>query len=48
MDSMYTNPETASTAPAYAECEQLDSGISSNFLYQAATILGMLLFLFSF
>jgi hypothetical protein len=48
MDSMYTNPETASLAPAFADGEQPDQGISSNFIYQAATVLGMLLFLFSF
>jgi hypothetical protein len=34
--------------PAFAETEPQNQGISCNFLYQAATILGMLLFLFSF
>jgi hypothetical protein len=48
MDSIYTNPELSSTAPALADNDQQDTGISNNFLYQAATILGMLLFLFSF
>ena len=48
MDSIYINPESTSSAPAYAENEPQDLGISSNFLYQAATVLGMLLFLFSF
>ncbi len=48
MDSMCTNPETASSAPAFADGEPQEMGIRSNFLYQAATVLGMLLFLFSF
>jgi hypothetical protein len=47
MESMHTNPETASSVPAFADGEARDQGISSNFLYQAATVLGMLLFLFS-
>jgi hypothetical protein len=48
MDSICINPEIASTAPAFAENEPEDLGFGSNFLYQAATVLGMLLFLFSF
>ncbi len=48
MDSMCTNPESASTAPVLTDTEVENPGISNNFLYQAATVLGILLFLFSF
>jgi len=48
MDTISTTPESAAAAPAFTDGEAQEHGISSNFLYQAATVLGMLLFLFSF
>ena len=47
MDSMYNNPERSSNAIALQDEDVQDQGLGHNFLYQAATVLGMLLFLFS-
>jgi hypothetical protein len=48
MDSICPNPESPRMATCFAEGKPQELSVSSNFLYQAATVLGILLFLISF
>lgn len=48
MDSMYSNQNLAAMAPSSIEGERQEHTQPANFLYQAATVLAILLFLISF
>jgi L-asparaginase II len=48
MDSMYPNQNLAAMAPSSIEGEPQKHTQPANFLYQAATVLAILLFLISF
>jgi hypothetical protein len=48
MDSMYPNQNLAAMAPSSIEGERQEHTQPANFLYQAATVLAILLFLISF
>jgi hypothetical protein len=48
MNTMYPNQTAAPMATSYSEEELQDQHQPGNFLYQAATILAILLFLISF
>ena len=48
MNTMYPNQTVAAMAPSSIEGEQQEQRQPANFLYQAATVMAILLFLISF